>query len=87
MIPQPGAGQQGCRERRRLQQPWRSQVARPSRRATAMLVMRAMAVTRSQAGRPNKKRRTLTLSLQKRGLVYAFRKPQQLPSAVETPYN
>jgi hypothetical protein len=52
-----------------------------------MLVMRAMAVTRSQAGRPNKKRRTLTLSLQKRGLVYAFRKPQQLPSAVETPYN
>jgi hypothetical protein len=55
IIPQPGAGQQGCRERRRLQQPWRSQVARPSRRATAMLVMRAMAVTRSQAGPPTKK--------------------------------
>jgi hypothetical protein len=52
-----------------------------------MLVMSAMAVTRSQAGRPNKKRRTPTLSLQKRESVYAFLKPQQLPSAVETPYN
>jgi hypothetical protein len=87
MIPQPGADLQGCEERRRLQPPWRSQVARPSRRATAMLVRRAMAGTRSQAGRPNKKRRTLTLALQKRGSVYAFRKPQQLPSAVETSYN
>jgi hypothetical protein len=60
---------------------------RPSRRATAMLVMRSMAVRHSQASRPNKKRRTPTLSLQKRGWVSAFRKPQQLPSAVETPYN